>query len=60
MLLAVSAMSATVRFVFFLLALICFLLGTFGVPGHRRLASWTSLGLALFTVPWMWDALAAS
>lgn len=60
MTLAVAAMDPTVRFIFFLLALACFVIAAFATPKTRFPVSWVALGLALFTVPWMWDALAAA
>lgn len=56
MLFAVAAMDPTVRMLFFAAALICFGLTTFGVAVGR--VSLLALGLASFTIPWFWDALA--
>lgn len=56
--LAVSAMSPTVQFLFFLAAIILFLLAAFGVALGRIGA--LALGLALFAVPFAWAALAAT
>ena len=55
--LAISAMSAEVTFIFLLVAIVCFVLAT-AAWGGRWSVGW--LGLALFTVPPAWNALAAS
>jgi hypothetical protein len=57
MLLAVEAMSATVRMIFLLAALALFVLAAIGFSRGR--VSFLGAGLACLTFPWFWDALAA-
>lgn len=57
MILAVSAMSPTLTFIFFLAAFICFILAAFGIGTRPALLP---LGLALFTVPFAWAQLVLS
>lgn len=57
-LLAVSAMDPTIKMVFFLVALILFILAAWGVGVGR--VNLIAAGLASFTIPFFWDALAAS
>lgn len=56
--LAVAALSPTLRALLFLVALVLFAAAAFGA-GHPR---WNLMaaGLAVFTVPFLWDALAAA
>lgn len=58
MILAVDAMDATLRMIFFALAVVCFALSTVGYT--RGKVSFLGAGLALFVFPFFWDALAAS
>lgn len=57
MILAISPMDPTLQFVFFLIAVICFVLAALGTGFRLALVP---LGLAFFAVPFMWNALAAS
>jgi|SoiMetStandDraft_5_1073268.scaffolds.fasta_scaffold101664_2 hypothetical protein len=57
MLLAVATMSATVRMIFLLAALVLFVLASIGYS--RGKVSFLAAGLACLTFPWFWDALAA-
>jgi hypothetical protein len=58
MTLAVSALDPTLRMIFFAAALALFALGAVGYTwGKLQLMA---AGLALFTFPFFWDALAAS
>jgi hypothetical protein len=57
MILAVTAMSPTVRFIFLLLAVICFAIAAFVTPRTKYPISWVALGLTFFAIPPMWDAL---
>lgn len=52
---AVTAMDPTVQFVFFLVAIVCFVAASLGAGFRLALVP---LGLALFAVPFMWNALA--
>jgi hypothetical protein len=54
--LAISVMSAEVTFIFLLVAIVCFVLAAAG--WGRWAIGW--LGLAAFTIPPAWNALAAS
>lgn len=56
MLLAVEVMSATVRTIFLLAALVFFVLAAIGYS--RGKVSFLAAGLACLTFPWFWDALA--
>lgn len=58
MLLAVSAMDPVVQFVFFLVAVILFVLAALNVSSPR--VSLLAAGLAFFAVPFCWNALAAA
>jgi hypothetical protein len=58
MLLAVSAMSPTVRAVLFGLAVVLFVLASVGY--ERGKLGFVGLGLAVFAFPFFWDALVAS
>jgi hypothetical protein len=58
MIFAVDTMDATVRMIFYALAVVCFALSTIGYS--RGKVSFLGAGLALFTFPFFWDALAAS
>lgn len=55
-------MGATPRFIFYLLAVICFALAAFTATPRNRAAPWwpllIALGLGLAVFPLMWDALA--
>jgi hypothetical protein len=55
--LAINAMSAEVTFIFYLVAIICFILAA-AAWGGRWSVGW--VGLAAFVVPAAWNALAAS
>lgn len=55
--LAISVMSAEVTFIFYLVAIICFVLAAVAVPFRWGLG-W--IGLAAFVVPAAWNALAAA
>lgn len=57
-LLAVSAMDPTLKALFFAVAIVLFVLAAFGVGGPRP--ALLPLGLAVFAVPFFWDALAAA
>lgn len=56
--LAVEAMDPTVRMIFFAVAVILFALAAVGYS--RGKVSFLAAGLAVFTFPFFWDALAAS
>ncbi len=58
MLLAVSAMDPMIVFVFYLVAVILFVLAALNVSSPR--VGLLALGLAFFAVPFAWNALAAS
>jgi hypothetical protein len=51
-------MDPVVQGIFFLVALVLFALAAFLVAFDR--VNIVALGLAFFTVPWMWNAFAAS
>ena len=56
--LAISAMSSNVQGVFFLIAVVCFVVAGFSLlPGKANL---TAIGLALFAFVFMWTAFAAA
>jgi hypothetical protein len=55
---AVEAMDPTVRMIFFAAAIILFALASVGYS--RGKVSFLAAGLAVFTFPFFWDALAAS
>jgi len=58
MILAVEPMDATVRMIFFAVAVALFVLAT---AGYRRGdVSFLGAGLAAFAFPFFWDALAAT
>lgn len=58
MILAVEPMDATVKMIFFAVAVALFVLAT---AGYRRgNISFVAAGLAVFAFPFFWDALAAS
>lgn len=57
MLLAVSEIDPVAAFACYLAAFILFILAAFNVPARVGLMA---LGLALFTIPPMWNALAAA
>jgi hypothetical protein len=54
--LAVAQMSPAARTVFYAIALVLFLAGAFGLDDDRSPVSLTSLGLAVFVVPALWDS----
>jgi hypothetical protein len=56
--LAVAAMSPTVRMIFLGVAVVLFALAAFGYERGR--VSFVAAGLAFFAFPFMWDALAAT
>ena len=56
--LAVEAMDPTIRMIFFAVAVILFALAAVGYS--RGKVSFLAAGLAVFTFPFFWDALAAS
>ena len=58
MLLAVSAMDATIRMLFYGAAVVFFVLGAVGYSWGK--VSLVSAGLAAFVFPFFWDALAAT
>jgi uncharacterized membrane protein YqjE len=58
MILAVSALDPTWRMIFFAAALVLFVLGAVGYSWGKL--SLVSAGLAFFTFPFFWDALAAT
>ena len=58
MILAVSALDPTLRMIFFAAALVLFALGAVGYSWGKL--SLVSARLPLFTIPFFWDALAAS
>lgn len=55
--LAISTMSAEVTFIFYLVAIICFVLAALAVSWRGGIG-W--IGLAAFVVPPAWNALAAA
>jgi hypothetical protein len=58
LLLAVSQLDPTLRMVFFLVALVLFILAAVGVGLGR--VNLIAAGLGFFAFPFFWDALAAS
>jgi hypothetical protein len=58
MIYAVSALDPTLRMIFFAAALVLFVLGAVGYSWGK--VQLVAAGLALFTFPFFWDALAAS
>ncbi len=58
MLYAVSTLDPTLRMIFFAAALVLFVLGAIGWSWGK--VQMVALGLAFFTFPYFWDALAAS
>jgi hypothetical protein len=58
MIYAVSALDPTLRMIFFAAALVLFALGAVGYSWGK--VQLVAAGLALFTFPFFWDALAAS
>ena len=58
MVLAIEAMDATLRMIFYAGAVILFVLASFGYERGR--VSFVAMGLALFAFPFFWDALAAT
>jgi hypothetical protein len=57
MLLAVSDLDPTLKFLFFAVAIVLFLLAAFGVSARVSLLA---LGLAVFAFPFAWQALSAA
>jgi hypothetical protein len=61
MILAITALDPVVQGIFFLVALILFIIAAFS---SYRTYPWygglVALGLAFFTFPWMWNAFAAA
>lgn len=57
LMLAISTMSAEVTFIFYLVAIICFVLAALSVSWRGGIG-W--IGLAAFVVPPAWNALAAA
>jgi hypothetical protein len=55
---AVSGLDPTLRMIFFAAALVLFALGAVGWSWGK--VQTVALGLAFFTFPFFWDALAAS
>ena len=55
--LAIQAMSAEVTFIFYLIAIVCFVLAAVA-SSFRWGIGW--IGLAAFVVPFAWNALAAA
>ncbi|MEI7548653.1 MAG: hypothetical protein WCK21_11450 [Actinomycetota bacterium] len=56
--LAISAMSASVQAIFYLLAVVCFVAAGFSLlPGKKNLMAF---GLAFFVFVFMWNAFAAA
>lgn len=58
MLLAVTAMSPTIRAILFGVAVVLFVLA--GLGFERGKVGFMAAGLAVFAFPFFWDALAAS
>ena len=58
MMLAVSAMSPTIRMILFGVSVVLFVLASLGY--ERGKLGFLGLGLAFFAFPFFWDALAAS
>jgi hypothetical protein len=56
MILAINTMSAEVQFIFYLAAIICFVLAALAVAWRGWSIGW--FGLALFAVPVAWNSLA--
>jgi hypothetical protein len=56
--LLVDVMGATPRFIFFLVAVVLFILSGIGFKPAGDRVHLVGLGLAAFTFPYMWDALA--
>ena len=58
-----DVMDNTVRGILFLLAFVCFLVGVLANSDRSDIpygAAWIAAGLALFVVPFCWDAFALS
>jgi hypothetical protein len=58
MILAVNAMDPTLKMIFYAVAVALFILAAIGY--QRGKVSFLAAGLAAFTFPFFWDALAAS
>jgi hypothetical protein len=56
--LLVDVMGATPRFIFFLVAVVLFILSGIGFKPAGDRVHLVGLGLAAFVFPFMWDALA--
>jgi hypothetical protein len=56
--LAVDVMSPEVQFIFYLAAIVCFVLAAFAFAWRGWSIGW--FGLALFAVPFAWNNLAAA
>jgi hypothetical protein len=57
--LAMSVMDPTVKGIFFLIAVVCFVLSGVALVRSERV-SLVAVGLAFFAFPFMWDAFAVS
>ena len=57
MLLALATMDPTIKMIFYAAAVVLFVLGAIGYT--RGKVSFISAGLAAFTFPFFWDALAS-
>lgn len=56
--LAISVMGATPRAIFYIVAVVLFLLAGVGFKGAGDRVHWVGLGLAAAFFPLMWDAIA--
>jgi hypothetical protein len=55
---AITTMSSSVQGIFFLIAVVCFVVAGLSIaPGKANLMAF---GLAFFTFVWMWNAFAAA
>jgi hypothetical protein len=58
--LAIGIMSATPRAIFYVVAVLLFILAGIGGKAAGERVNIVALGLAAAFFPWMWDALAAT
>ena len=58
--LAISAMSATVQAIFYLLAVVCFVLAGLSMNPGKKNMNLMAFGLAFFVFVFMWNAFAAA
>ena len=56
---AIGAMSNTVSFIFYAIAIVAFAMGALGVALHEKVSNLVALGLFAAFFPVFWDHLAA-